>query len=185
MITRRQIKTKRAFDIILSIILLCSLFLLIFTIVLITALSFWSSGVFVQERIGQHGKPFNIYKIQTIKNDNLNIWTSFLRKTKLDELPQLFNIIKGDMSFVGPRPDIPGYADLLIGEDRNILLVKPGITGPASIHFKNEEEILKVQSNPKKYNDEVIWQKKVSINLIYVKSYSFKKDLFFLLKTII
>ena len=108
----------------------------------------------------------------------------FFRKTKIDELPQLINVLKGDMSFVGPRPDVPGYADRLQGEDRIILSVKPGITGPATLKYKNEEEILAKVDNPEKYNDEVIWPDKVRINKEYIKNWSLKRDIIYILKTI-
>ena len=111
-------------------------------------------------------------------------WGNFLRKYGIDEIPQLLNILNGTMSFVGPRPDVEGYADKLKGEDRIILNVKPGITGPAQLKYKNEQEILDVQENPKKYNDEVLWKDKVLINKEYVKTQSLKSDIYYLLKTI-
>ncbi len=108
----------------------------------------------------------------------------FLREMKWDELPQLWNVLKGDMSFVGPRPDIPGYADALEGEDRIILSVKPGLTGVASLYFKDEEELLAQQENPSTYNDQVIWPKKIALNKAYIDNYSFFKDLRILFKTV-
>ena len=92
---------------------------------------------------------------------------AILRKYKLDELPELINVLLGDMSFVGPRPDVPGYADLLTGENRNILKLRPGITGPASIKYSNEEEILSKKENPIEYNNNVIYPDKVRLNLEY------------------
>lgn len=123
--------------------------------------------------------------LSSITNKEMKItrWGAFLRKYKLDELPQLINILKGEMSFVGPRPDVEGYADLLTDSDRIILSVKPGITGPAQIKYKNEEKILSSQENPQQYNDRVIWPDKVKINKDYVENYSFKRDLQFLIKT--
>jgi len=109
----------------------------------------------------------------------------FFRDTKIDELPQLFNVFLGSMSFVGPRPDVKGYADNLEGEDRLLLTIRPGITGPASIKYKNEEELLSRQSDPKEYNDKVIWVDKVAINLEYIKNWSLKKDIKYIIKTII
>ena len=108
----------------------------------------------------------------------------FFRDSKIDELPQLFNVLFGSMSFVGPRPDVEGYADKLKGEDRAILTIRPGITGPASIKYKNEEEILAEQANPKEYNDQVIWPDKVAINLQYIKEWSLKKDIQYIIKTV-
>jgi len=89
------------------------------------------------------------------------------------------------MSFVGPRPDVEGYADKLEGEDRLVLNIRPGITGPASLKYKNEEEILSKQSNPKEYNDTVIWPDKVRINKEYIKNWSLKKDIEYIIKTIV
>jgi lipopolysaccharide/colanic/teichoic acid biosynthesis glycosyltransferase len=108
----------------------------------------------------------------------------FWRKTKIDELPQLINVLKGDMSFVGPRPDVPGYADKLEGEDRIVLSVRPGITGPATLKYRDEEALLAGQKDPERYNNEVIWPDKVRINKEYIKSYSFKNDLVYIAKTI-
>jgi len=107
-----------------------------------------------------------------------------LRKYKLDELPELWNVLKGEMSFVGRRPDVPGYADKLTGEDRKILELRPGITGPASMKYANEEEILALQPDPIKYNNEVIYPDKVRINLEYIKHQSFWLDLKIIVFTI-
>ena len=109
---------------------------------------------------------------------------SILRKYKLDELPELWNVLKGDMSFVGPRPDVPGYADRLQGENRLILKLRPGITGPASLKYANEEEILAQVSNPVKYNDEVIFPDKVRINLNYYHNHTFWGDIRLIFQTI-
>lgn len=143
--------------------------------------------LFTQTRIGKYGRPFTIYKFRTIpKGASLpNTWGRFLRKTKFDELPQIINIIKGEMSWVGPRPDIPGYADQLIGEDRIILTVKPGITGLASLKYRNEEALLKQQPNPLQYNDEIIWPDKVRINKWYVENKSFWLDCIIVFHTIL
>lgn len=125
--------------------------------------------LFKQIRIGKNGVPFTIYKLRTIPEGATipNAWGAFLRKSKLDELPQLLNVLKGEMTLVGPRPDVPGYADLLQGDDRIILTLKPGITGLASLKYRNEEQLLTQQPNPKQYNDEVIWPDKVRINKWY------------------
>ena len=148
-------------------------------VVLFTAIDTQSDGFFSQVRIGQHGKKFTIYKLRTLhsKSHQLSSWGRFLRNSKLDELPQLINIIKGDMTLVGPRPDVPGYADLLIGKDREILKLKPGITGPASIKYRNEEALLASVPNPQEYNDTIIFPDKVRINLLYLKKKSFLLDL--------
>ncbi|MBE6337273.1 MAG: sugar transferase [Lentimicrobiaceae bacterium] len=156
------------------------------------------SFFFKQERIGQYGKPFKIYKIRTMKSDgddnDVFVTTAnddrilpfgkFLRKTKLDEIVELVNVLKGEMSLVGPRPDVAGYADKLIGEDRKILELRPGITGPASLKYINEEELLAKVDNPQKYNDEIIYPDKVKINLEYYYNRTFWGDIRIIFKTI-
>lgn len=150
-----------------------------------------------QKRIGRHGKPFTIYKFRTMINRHNSSPVSVkgqaritplgavLRKYKLDVLPELWNVLIGDMSFVGPRPDVPGYADKLTGKDRLILSVKPGITGPASIKYANEEELLSGQSDPIAYNDKVIFPDKVRINLAYMKHRDFWLDLKIIITTVL
>jgi len=129
------------------------MFFLILIILLLVIYYFKSCFIFTQTRIGQYGKPFSIYKIKTMQNGVVTPLGKFLRKTKLDELPQLINILKGEMAFVGPRPDIPGYYDTLEGENRKILELKPGLTSLAALKYKNEERILAQQKKPKEYND--------------------------------
>ena len=150
-------------------------------------------GLFSQLRIGQFGKPFKIYKIRTLKQEphrlghleaSATTLGRFLRRRKLDELPQLFNVLKGDMSFVGPRPDVAGFADCLKGEDKIILNVRPGITGPATLKYKDEELVLAQQIDPESYNRTIIWTDKVEINKKYVRNWSFSLDLHFILKSI-
>ena len=153
-------------------------------------------GLYSQVRLGVMARPFTMYKIRSMKNGEnerhitlkndpaITSFGRFLRRYKLDELPQLFNVIAGEMSLVGPRPDVQGYADQLRGEDRIILAVRPGITGPATLKYKNEEELLSVQQNPVQYNDEVIWRDKVKINKEYVKNWSIWMDVKILFKTI-
>ncbi|WP_179376481.1 sugar transferase [Winogradskyella wichelsiae] len=193
MITSVQLAVKRVFDVSVVLLLLPVLFIFIAVLVLIATMDNKQWGVYTQQRIGQYGKPFKIYKIRTLKDGNhklghLNTHASwigaFFRKTKLNELPQLFNVLKGDMSFVGPRPDIPGFADGLTGDDRIILNVKPGITGPASLKYINEEDLLAKHKSPETYNKSVIWPDKVKINKNYVLNYSFYLDLRLILKSI-
>lgn len=145
----------------------------------ITAIDTQSNGFFSQKRIGQYGKSFLIYKLRTLhpKTNKTSFWGRMLRKTKLDELPQLLNILKGQMTFVGPRPDVPGYADELVGADRILLTLKPGVTGLASLKYRNEEQILSQQTNPQLYNDEVIWPDKVRINKWYAENRTISMDL--------
>ncbi|MBA4317909.1 MAG: sugar transferase [Flavobacterium sp.] len=145
-----------------------------------------SNGLFIQERIGQWGSVFRIYKLKTMHPATATISRlgSFLRKTKIDELPQLWNVLKGDMSFVGPRPDVAGYYDVLQGESRKILELKPGITSAASIKYQNEERLLEQQDNPLHYNDTVLFPDKVQMNLAYYYNHSFFGDIRIILETV-
>ena len=140
-----------------------------------------SFGIFTQIRVGQNGKFFKIFKLKTMTWENDKPIVSkcgfFLRKYKVDELPQIFNILRGEMSIVGPRPDIPGYYDILKGTNRKLLVLKPGLTSRASIKYKNEEQILSKQSNPLDYNDTVIFPDKVKMNLEYLENNSLIIDL--------
>lgn len=181
---------KRIFDILVSILgLLFSLPILI-VIAIIIKIRLPDGPVFYkQKRVGQYGKLFTMIKFRTmsinhhgntisIKGDNrITPLGSVLRKYKLDELPELWNVLVGDMSIVGPRPDVPGYADKLEGDDRIILKLKPGITGPASLKYVNEEELLASQPDPIKYNNDVIWPDKIRINKRYFMSRNFWVDI--------
>lgn len=122
--------------------------------------------------------------VTTAKDDRILPFGKWLRRTKLDEIVELINVLKGEMSLVGPRPDVKGYADKLEGEDRKILELRPGITGPASLKYINEEEILARVSNPQQYNDEVIFPDKVKINLEYYQNRTFWGDIKIIIKTI-
>jgi len=166
--SRRQLLIKRIFDFTLALVGLILTFPIILIAWVIATLETKTNGFFIQTRIGKGGKPFKIIKIRTMYPiEGTTITTAndrritksgrIFRKYKIDELPQLINILKGEMSFVGPRPDVPGYADKLTGEDRIILEVPPGITGPATLKYRNEEEILAQVENPQWYNDNVIW----------------------------
>ncbi|MBR0296849.1 MAG: sugar transferase [Paludibacteraceae bacterium] len=153
--------------------------------------------IFRQQRVGKDGKLFTMYKFRsmTVNHGGSSVSVAGesritplgekLRHYKIDELPELWNILKGDMSFVGPRPDVPGYADKLQGEDREILKLRPGITGPASLKYRNEEELLATVDNPQEYNDTVIYPDKVRINLYYLKHYSFTADIKMIICTVL
>lgn len=153
--------------------------------------------LFTQKRVGKDGKLFTMYKFRSMTvghggssvsvagESRITPLGAKLRKYKLDELPELWNVLIGDMSFVGPRPDVPGYADRLQGEDRKILQLKPGITGSASLKYRNEEELLAKQDDPVRYNDEVIFPDKVRINLDYLEHWSFWLDMKIIIYTII
>lgn len=152
--------------------------------------------IFRQQRVGKDGRLFTMYKFRTMTTRHGGSSISVagearitplgrvLRKYKLDELPELWNVLLADMSFVGPRPDVPGYADCLQGENRNILRLRPGITGPASLKYRNEEQLLAQVDNPQKYNDEVIFPDKVRLNLYYLYHWSFLGDLKMILCTV-
>ena len=155
--------------------------------------------LYSQKRVGKQGGLFTLYKFRTMvhnadtmsggsitveNDDRITTIGKLLRRWKLDELPTLWNVLKGDMSFVGPRPDVPGYADKLVGESRRILEIRPGITGPATLKYSNEEKLLADVDNPKKYNDEVIFPDKVKINLEYMDNWSLWMDIKIIFKTI-
>lgn len=196
--TSGQIIIKGAFDLLLALVGLALAMPIIILGWVIASIETNSNGFFLQKRVGKNGQIFTLVKIKTMKpvlginthvlqkNDaRITISGGFFRKTKIDELPQLWNVLIGQMSFVGPRPDVKGYADKLQGKDKMILSVRPGITGPASLKYKNEEILLAIQSNPEQYNNEVIWPDKVKINVNYVKNWSFSQDLLYIYQTII
>ena len=157
-----------------------------------------SSGFFVQDRIGRYGRRFRLIKLRTMRPDpesttsvttaldtRITPFGAWLRRTKIDELPQLVNVLIGDMSLVGPRPDVPGFADRLVGKDRIVLSVRPGITGPATLRFRDEERLLAEQDDPEAYNRDVVFPKKVALNRTYVEQYSFARDLRVLVATVL
>ena len=152
--------------------------------------------IFKQKRVGKDGKLFTMYKFRTMAMEHggssisvagesrITPLGAVLRKYKLDELPELWNVLVGNMSFVGPRPDVPGYADHLRGDERLILKLRPGITGPASLKYANEETILAYVVDPVRYNDEIIFPDKVKINLDYYYNHTFFGDIRLILQTI-
>ncbi|MCU7567220.1 sugar transferase [Riemerella anatipestifer] len=180
------LKIKYTLARILAGVVIVVVFPLLLMLFILVSLDTNSFGVFVQDRVGQYGKLFRIYKFKTIHPISRKISKVgfFLRKTKLDELPQLFNILKGEMSFIGPRPDVPGYYDGLKGEDRKVLILKPGLLSEASLEYRNEEYLLNQKENPLKYNDEVIFPHKIKLNLEYLERVSLKEDIRVLLKAI-
>ncbi|MBN1127410.1 MAG: sugar transferase [Chitinispirillaceae bacterium] len=188
---------KRFSDLLVSLaghLVLLPLFVLVAVLVRLT-----SPGpvFFTQDRVGRNGRLFRVVKFRTMtvgadRQGSITAATDaritgigrVLRRFKLDELPQLWNVLIGNMSFVGPRPDVPGYADTLGGEDRKVLALRPGITGPASLFFRSEEELLARVEDAKKYNDEVIWPVKVAINRIYREEWTFWKDIGYMVITV-
>lgn len=188
---------KRGFDFVVSSIGLILTGWVIILAYIAASVDTRESGFFTQTRIGKNGNVFTVIKIRTMRyapsitttvttthDPRITPLGRFFRKTKIDELPQRINVFLGHMSFVGPRPDVPGFADKLSGDDQIILSVRPGITGPATLKYKNEEEILAAQVDPEKYNREVIFSDKVRLNREYVENYSFGKDIKYIFQTI-
>ena len=190
---------KRVCDFILSligIIVLSPIF-----IIVSIAIKLDSKGkiLFLQKRVGRYGKEFNIYKFRTMVSDaerlgkqitvgNDNRITkvgAFLRKYKIDELPQLFNVLKGDMSLVGPRPEVPKYVKLYSDEQKKVLKVRPGITDMASLRYKDENEILGKVDNPEEYYINVIMKDKLNLNLEYIEKSNIFFDLYLIIKTVV
>lgn len=189
---------KSTFDRITSLFGLLFLFPFLIIIAILIKVKMPNGPViFTQKRVGKNGRLFTMYKFRSMEvahsgssisvkgESRITPLGAVLRKYKLDELPELWNVLLGDMSFVGPRPDVPGYADKLIGKEREVLRLRPGITGPASLKYRNEEELLAEQDDPLKYNDEVIFPDKVRINLNYMKHWSFWLDIKIIIYTIL
>lgn len=155
------------------------------------------SVIFRQRRVGKDGRLFTMYKFRSMTvghggssvsvagESRITPLGAKLRRYKLDELPELWNVLCGAMSFVGPRPDVPGYADRLTGDDREMLRLRPGITGPASMKYRDEEELLAAQTDPQRYNDEVIFPDKVRLNRYYLHHYSFLTDIRMIVCTVL
>ena len=174
---------KRFFDVLFSFLFLLFFFWLLLLVWFIAICDTGTWGIFRQQRIGYQGNIFVIYKIQTIQissvpgQKNISKTGRLLRRYKLDELPQLSNVLKGDMSVVGFRPDIPRCYDLLFRGNRKILEMKPGLTSLAALTFRNEEYLLLRQENLKKINDKVLFPEKVRLNLTYYYTHTFFGDL--------
>lgn len=187
---------KRVFDIAFALGVLIILGPVVVLTVIAATLDTRQWGVFSQTRIGRHGRPFRVYKVRsmrtpsgggttvtTARDPRITRLGALLRRTKLDELPQFVNVLIGQMSVVGPRPDVPGYADALTGADRIVLEVRPGITGPATIYFRDEEQLLASVDDPERFNAEVLWPAKVRINSEYVRQYSPLEDIRLIIDT--
>ena len=191
-----QAMIKRAFDLAGAIAGLALVWWIIVLAWVAATIDTRMNGFFTQARIGQNGQQFKLFKIRTMRSvqgiettvttnadPRITPLGRFLRQSKIDELPQLFNVLKGDMSFVGPRPDVPGFADKVTGEDKVILSVRPGITGPATLKYRDEERILASQDNPEAYNLHVIFPDKVRINREYIENWRLMSDLHCLWRT--
>lgn len=189
-LTLRQRFVKRTFDLVLALVFLALFGWVILLAWVAASIDTRSNGMFLQTRIGRWGRPFTIFKIKTMRqvagvtttvttrhDVRITPFGRWLRRLKVDELPQLINVLIGDMSFVGPRPDVPGFADRTEGGDRIILSIRPGITGPASLAFRNEEELLVGAEDPDMYNRDVLFPAKVKLNRVYVMNFGLVTDL--------
>lgn len=180
---------KYIFDRIMALLGLLFLWPVLLVVAILIKIQMPGPVFFVQQRVGKDGKLFACHKFRSMSighggssisvagEARITPLGAKLRRYKLDELPELWDVLIGNMSFVGPRPDVPGYADKLQGEDRIILSLRPGITGPATLKYRNEEELLATVADPIKYNDEVIYPDKVRINRYYAEHYSFVDDI--------
>lgn len=196
-LTPAQARRKRAFDLVVAGVGLVLTSPLIGAAVLAARRDTGASGIYAQERIGRDGRPFRLHKIRTMRPSDTYTTTVTvsgdpritplgrrLRRLKVDELPQLFDVLRGHMSLVGPRPDVAGWADRLEGADRIVLSIAPGITGPASLAYRHEEQLLADEVDAETYNREVIWPDKVRINREYIERWSLGGDLRILLRTV-
>lgn len=188
---------KFLFDRIISLLGLICFSWLFLVVAILIKIKMSGPVLFVQKRVGKDGKIFNCHKFRTMTvnhggssisvagENRITPLGAKLRQYKIDELPGLWDVFIGKMSFVGPRPDVPGYADCLEGNNRRILSLRPGITGPASLKYRDEEYILAQQANPQEYNDTVIYPDKVRLNLYYLDHYSFWDDIRIILATVL
>lgn len=186
---------KRAFDILCSFLGLTVLSPVLLVVSVLVAVTSPGGVFFRQERIGKDGKPFRIFKFRSMRKDNagLKITTGndsritpvgrFLRKSKIDELPQLINVLVGDMSFVGPRPEVADYVNLYTPYQRQVLLVRPGITGLASIRFRNENDLLTASDDPNRTYVEQIMPRKIDLDLEYIPHASIFYDIKLIFQT--
>ena len=189
---------KRAFDMVASAFGLLVFWPLIVVCMLVARSETRASGLYRQRRIGRHGREFDVLKIRTMhagsdaggntvtvaSDERITRSGQYLRRFKLDELPQLWNVLVGEMSLVGPRPDVPGYADRLAFEQRQLLELRPGITGPATIKYRDEGNLLAAQNDPVAFNDRVLYPDKVRLNLHYMNNYRFVDDVRYILMTL-
>jgi len=197
-LSMQQASVKRCFDVTLALVGIGATWWLILLAWIAASFDTRSNGFFIQHRVGRNGMLFRVVKVKTMRpvvdfdttvtrrgDPRITNVGAFFRRTKIDELPQLWNVLLGEMSFVGPRPDVPGFADTLQGgEARAMLSIRPGITGPATLKYRNEEEILAEQANPESYNRDVIWPDKVRINLEYIRRWSLRRDIQYILQTV-
>ena len=188
---------KYIFDRLMALLGLLFLWPVLLVVAILIKINMPGPVFFVQQRVGKDGKLFACHKFRSMSvghggssisvagEARITPLGAKLRRYKLDELPELWDVLIGHMSFVGPRPDVPGYADKLQGADRIILSLRPGITGPATLKYRNEEVLLATVENPQQYNDEVIYPDKVRLNRYYAEHYSFLKDIQMIVCTVL
>ena len=189
-LTPRQAAAKRIFDLVVAVMGIVVTAPVMLVAIALATIDTRQWGLFRQPRVGRDGELFEVMKVRTMRRSSSVSTTvttesdpritnlgRLLRSLKIDELPQLINVLRGEMSLVGPRPDVPGFADRLEGEDRIILSVRPGITGPAALAYRHEEKILAAVDDPERHNRDVIWPDKVRISRQYVASYSLIGDI--------
>jgi lipopolysaccharide/colanic/teichoic acid biosynthesis glycosyltransferase len=196
-LSRRQRAAKRGLDLTVAVVGLLTTWWLILLAVTVATAETRTFGLFVQRRVGRDGRRFSLCKVRTMypESETAGSWTiagdaritrsgAIMRRFKLDELPQLINVLMGHMSLVGPRPDVPGFADELTGADRVLFTVRPGITGPATVYYRHEEELLAAQDEPERYNREVLFPAKTAMNRRYLEQYSVLADVRLILATV-
>jgi len=190
---------KRIFDFIASLIGVIIISPILIVVAICIKLDSKGNILFLQKRVGKNGEPFYIYKLRTMvtdaeklgaqitvgKDSRITKVGAVLRKYKIDELPQLFNVLKGDMSLVGPRPEVPKYVELYTEEERKVLEVRPGITDLASLRYRDENDILAKVENPEEYYINVIMKDKLKLNLEYIEKSNIIFDIYLIIKTII
>jgi lipopolysaccharide/colanic/teichoic acid biosynthesis glycosyltransferase len=190
---------KRSFDVVFSIIGLLILSPILIIIAILIKLDSKGPILFIQGRVGKNNKDFNIYKFRTMRmqsetkglltlgNNDSRITKIgyFLRRYKIDEFPQLINILKGDMSFVGPRPELRYYVNFYNEDDMSIFQVRPGITGLASLKYRNEVELLKAAKDPEHFFINTVIPDKLKYNKAYIKKQNFFFDLKLILITVV
>lgn len=180
---------KRLFDFILALSALIALIPLFLILAILIRINSRGGSIFKQERIGKNEHPFQLYKFRSMRADasgskitlgdsdpRITSMGRWIRKTKIDELPQLWNIIKGDMSFVGPRPEVAKYVALYTSEEKLVLTVRPGLTDPASIHGFNEAAQLEAAKDPELYYREVLLKEKLALQIDYIKKSTWASD---------
>lgn len=186
---------KRAFDIIFSFLGIVIIWPFLLIIALIVVIDSPGGAIYKQERIGKNGKPFNIFKFRTMmKNTGLELTLAndgrvtrvggFLRKYKLDELPQLFNVLGGSMSLVGPRPEVRKYVEMYNEEQKRVLSIKPGVTDMASIKYSDETSLMEDAEEMEKIYINVIMPDKLRLNLEYIDNLSIMNDIKIIFATI-